>query len=112
MKTYKKVKISQDKVNKVYCDRCRKLITEKGSLGDFCRGGEMHMDAGYGSKYDGLNCTLDLCDDCIDLFLKLFSERKMDDKENDRKTSDDYDEGVCGAWDYIQENYNLSKKEK
>jgi len=69
MKTYKKVKVEQEKLATVRCDRCGENFLLPH---EFLAGGALQPHFGYGSKHDGSCSKIDLCDNCYTLFIQDF----------------------------------------
>ena len=70
MKKYKTVKVYKEELTIVICDFCGKKFDETVVE---CRGfGQIKIDFGYPSNYDGDVYKAEICDDC---FLKLFKDK-------------------------------------
>jgi len=70
MKKYKTVKVPKEKLTAVTCDFCGKEFDETVVE---CSGfGQIKVEFGYPSNYDGDVYKAEICDDC---FLKLFKKK-------------------------------------
>jgi hypothetical protein len=61
MKKFNTVEVPQEVVTEFCCDRCKK-VSEDGFIPYIHT---LHIDWGYGSKFDGDMWEVDLCEDCI-----------------------------------------------
>lgn len=76
MKTYKKIIVSREveALDTVICNRCKRSI--KVDQYGYYAGGTVDINTGYGSRFDltlsesSIEDRPDLCDDCIEWFLK------------------------------------------
>ena len=57
------------------CDRCHKVIEVNQQYG-YVRGGQIIIDAGYGSGFDDCDLKPDCCDDCFGWLLGEFVHKE------------------------------------
>ena len=83
MRTYKQIvkEITQNIVANIFCDKCGKTILVKKTEYNFIRGGQVEMKFGYGSKYDSDLYRFELCDECVENFLKSFKHPCLKSEE-------------------------------
>jgi len=73
MRKYKSILKKDKKLVQIACDWCGKKSGKDG----FFEGGSGEISFGYGSKFDGANCKIDICDDCFEKYADKMAIRKM-----------------------------------
>lgn len=71
MRTYKKV--TCEKLDKIYCDRCDKLCTDEVYGNEYA---VLEAMWGYASKKDGTKQEFELCEDCFDIVVDFIKSKK------------------------------------
>ena len=70
MKQYKNMRKTIKILDRVICDRCKKVL-KKDSL-DNVEGGTLSISFGYDSDYDLESYDADICDNCFKKVLRKF----------------------------------------